>query len=106
MNCTKGLHEMTEANTYIDGNGRRHCRGCKRIRNQGYRRAASHKEKTLTLQRTAFDDVLDKNPPVITWANRGGVQHPVDVFDPHAEKPSELRRQRQAAYYAQRKAAS
>lgn len=50
---------------------------------------------------------LDANPPVIIWRRKpNGVLVHVYINDPHAEKPGPpLRRERQMAVYAARKAA-
>lgn len=50
---------------------------------------------------------LDANPPVIVWAkDHHGVFRAVSIDDPHADKPGPpLRRERQMAVYAARKAA-
>lgn len=50
---------------------------------------------------------LDANPPVIVWAkDHHGVFRAVSIDDPHAEKSAPpLRRERQTAVYAARKAA-
>jgi hypothetical protein len=115
VKCTKGLHEMTEDNTYLDRHGRKHCRGCIRSRKSRYRQGAQrqplahhHAETLFNKDRTAMDEALDAQPPVIIWKlDRGGVWRAVEVLDPHTERPqSAQQRQQQLAYYEQRKAAS
>jgi hypothetical protein len=34
-----------------------------------------------------MDALLEASPPVITWANRGGVFVAAQIHDPHTEKP-------------------
>lgn len=110
--CTKGLHEMTEANTYLDRYKRRHCRECQRNRKREYRRApgrrqlvAHHKAETFSLKRTAMDEALEKNPPIITWRRKpGGVWVKVEVIDPHAEPPhNPVRHQAQIEAYERKR---
>lgn len=93
MKCTKGLHEMTAENTYRDPSGRVWCRECNRIRIREYKRnrpkkrqdAAFHKTDTFT-GRTAMDELLEKDPPVIVWRKKtNGVLVHVSVYDPHED---------------------
>jgi len=93
VKCTKGLHEMTAENTYRDPSGRVWCRECNRIRIREYKRnrpkkrqdAAFHKTDTFT-GRTAMDELLEKDPPVIVWRKKtNGVLVHVSVYDPHPD---------------------
>jgi hypothetical protein len=79
---------MTEANTRVDGRGRRNCRECHRLRKQVARKrklVAHHKDATFTGP-TAWDEALAKNEPVVLWEkNRRGVWIHTYIYDPHAD---------------------
>lgn len=90
MKCRKGLHEMTEDNTKLDRQGRKHCRACTRERKSGYHNGSQGvgrpKGEAVNAYERAMTEALDANPPVIVWRKvRGGVKRPVSVRDPHAE---------------------
>lgn len=90
MKCTKGLHEMTEDNTYYDQHERRHCRECKRKRKreyyrrgqQGAGRGGHHKAVTFDKEHAPMETL----PADITWRRKNnGVWVATSVNDPHAE---------------------
>lgn len=111
--CKKGLHEMTEENSKLDRRGRKHCRACIRERQSGYHKGSQgvgrHNKGTFNIYRTAMDEALEADPPVIEWRkNRRGVYEAVKVLDPHADTTpgAQARRLRASAEVAERVAAA
>lgn len=96
--CKKGLHEMTEDNTKLDRNGRKHCRPCIRERQSGYHagsQGVGRHNKGFNKERTAMDEILEANPPVIEWRKKNnGVRVAVSVYDPHAETSAQAQAER------------
>lgn len=116
--CGKGLHEMTPDNIYVSPGGRTFCRECQRDRaklsrdrrEQGFQpmRKGYHAEDAAYAEQARWDAVFEKEPAVIEWVPNGkGVWLPTVISDPHADKSDcPARREAQAAFYANRRAAS
>lgn len=100
---------MTEENTYLDRRGRKNCRKCaqdrKRRSRQGVKQHVAHHKAVTFTKRTAMDEALEQQPPVITWEKGPyGVWHAVEVIDPHAEAPyNPVRHQAQIEAYARKR---
>jgi predicted amidohydrolase YtcJ len=92
VKCRKGLHEMTEDNTKLDGRGFKHCRACIRKRKSEEHEhsiGVGRQKNNTALNRyeIEMDKALEANPPVIVWhKDKHGVMRHVFIDDPHAER--------------------